>query len=370
MKKLLGSLFVFFHVTLTASSLYDYDISVSNLNPYLKELVEITITLKQKDKTKVMFFDLKAISNTNFELHSLSQNTINKTYHDNTTTHRYIMYPLSNGNQSLKFSLTISQSSDMSVEKFYTGSRDVIKPMSVVVTKQMLKPISFVVKKLKNRVDMIGDFTLDFSHDKTQINPYQQLNITYILKGKGYKNSPLKRFEPIDNVETFFLPSTDKKTSTTTHKYAFVSDKNFSIPSINIKCFSPKKERYYTLHTPKISVEVQEKNISKLVDKTDSYPSSLNIFKKLSSYINFIIFLVIGFILGKINFKNIFKRRKKDNNILHDKIKKTKTHKELLQLLLLQQNNKYKPFIQNLESTIYKNTNLSLKSIKDEILKL
>lgn len=366
MKKLLGSIILFVISTLNASSLYDFNISVSNLNPYEKELVELTITINQKDKTKVMFFDLKPIKNTDFKLQLLGQNTINKGYHDNITTYKYILYPLTSNKLSLKFDLNISQSSDKSVEKFYTGNRDVIKPMSAVVTKDRLKPILFDVKKLTKEVDLIGDYKLDFSYDKSKIKPFEQLNATYILKGEGYINTPFKKLTSIKDVEIFFLPSTDKKTSTITHKYAFISDQNFSIPVQSIRCFSPKKEKYYNLTTAKIDIVVEKKNITNLVDKVDTYPTKIDIFEKLSNYIQPIIFLIIGFILGKIDFK----RRKKFKNKLHDKINKTKSHKELLQLLLSQQNNKYKSIIQKLESSIYKDTNHSLKSIKDELLKL
>ena len=205
MKKLLGSLFLLLFETLSGSSLYEYDISLSNQNPYVKESVNLTITLKQKDKSKVMFFLLTPIKNSNFKLHLLGTNTINKTYHDNTTTYRYILYPLSDGEHSLDFNLTITQSTDKGVEKFYTGNRDVIKPMSAKYTKLQLKPIKLIIKKLSQNVDMIGEFKLDFSHDNTYINSYEQLNATYILEGKGYINNNLQPLPPHKKCRNIFF---------------------------------------------------------------------------------------------------------------------------------------------------------------------
>ncbi len=370
MKKSLGSLLLilFVTVTLKATPLCDYDFKISNTSPYVKESVMIIFEAVQKDRSGVMFFELTAKKSKDFELHFLGKKEIKKTYHDNKTTFRYLLFPLKEGKINLDFDFKVSLSSDESVEKFYTGNRDVINPMSAKTSIVDIEPLEFNVQNIKKDIDLIGDFHLDFSLDKKEINFYEQLNITYELSGYGYIANLKKLLPEISGVDQFLQAKKNSKSYLKNEKrvfnYAMFSDKDFEIPKIKINCFSPKKQKYYTLETPIKKIKVSSVNAANILDKKDSYPSSAFNWSDYLPYLNALLLFISGFIVAKLDLLKFINKGQNNKDQICEKIKNSKDKKALLQILLSSHEKRFKPMIKELESSIYGKQKCDLKKIK------
>jgi len=374
MKKLLGSLFVFFTLYLSASDLCDYSFKVSNYTPFVKESVEIIFEAVQKDKSRVMFFELKPKESEDHELHLLEKTDMKKSYHDNRVRYRYILYPLKSGEIELGFDFKVQEASDEAVEKFYTGNRDVINPMATDDTDIELKPLVFHVKTLEKKVDFVGDFQLDVQLDKKEIDSYEQLNITYKLKGKGKAEVKKDILPKIDGVDKFLEFSGDVKSfikgGEVVYHYALLSDENFMIPKVKIECFSPKKQKYYTLKVPTQNIKVSSIDVANLLDEKDSYSTVAFDYSKLLPYINGFLLFIAGFIVSKLDFMKYLKIKEPKLDPTVQKIKKAKDKKELLKVLLSSHDRAYKPYIKQLEESIYEEKKCDFSKLKDELLKL
>jgi len=367
-KKTLGSLILFLSVSLFGSSLVDYSFKVSNHNPFVKEAVEIEFVVTQLDKSAVMFFELTAHESKDFELHLMEKTDSKKSYHESKMVYKYILFPLKSGKIQLDFDFKVLEASDDAVEKFYTGNRDVINPMATKDTDIELEPLVFEVNEVRD-VSLIGDYQLDVDVGETNISSFEQLNMTYTLQGDGYPSKLQTLLPEIEGVEQFLEFERHKNGKDTFH-YAFLSKNDFVVPSVEIRCFSPTKKKYYMLKIPKQNIEVASMDIDNLLDEKDSYPTTAFDWESLLPYLNGFLLMLSGFIIAKLDLMQYLKTSKKQQNPMQQKIKDAKDEKSLLRVLLSSGENRYRPFIDELESSIYDNKKCNLNKLKASLSEL
>jgi hypothetical protein len=369
MKKNLGSLllFILFLETLHAAKLCDYHFKISNPTPYIKEGVDITFSAAQLDQSAVMFFDLKAPKSPDYTLIFLHKSENNSHYHDKRVAYHYRLYPLKAGELLLDFNFSISQTSDKSMEKFASGDRDIIKPMLKEQTNIPLKPLHIHVKPLKKEVTLIGDFTLKMALEKSSLHPFEQLNLSYTLKGSGYPSTIKQLLPKIEGVESFL--ELEEKKGVQHFSYALLADSNFTIPEVNISCFSPKRKRYYTLHAPAQKITILAQKESELVDSKDSLPKKAFSFDAILPYLNGLLLFIAGYFTAHFQLFNIFQKKSIKKDTHQEKIASCKDAKSLLQLLLSLDSKAYKKEISLLEDALYHDRAVSLKDIKEQLLK-
>lgn len=366
MKKSLGSLILFLTVSLFGSSLVDYNFKVSNHNPFVKEAVEIEFVATQLDQSAVMFFELKPHNSKDFELHIIGKTDTKKSYHESKAVYKYRLYPLISGIIQLNFDFKVLEASDDAVEKFYTGNRDVINPMATKDTDIELEPLVFEVNEIRD-VLLIGDYQLDVAVGKTNISSFEQLNMIYTLQGEGYPSKLQTLLPEIKGVEQFLELERHKNGKDIFH-YAFLSKNDFVVPAIEIKCFSPTKKKYYTLKISEQNIKVESMDVNNLLDEKDSYPTTAFDWESLLPYLNGFLLMLSGFIIAKLDPMQYLKKSQKLQNPIHQKIKDAKDEKSLLRVLLSSHANRYKPFIDELEKSIYDNKKCDLNKIKASLL--
>lgn len=377
MKQTLGKLFfsflLFFTLPLSASPLCDYNLKVSNYTPFVKESVEIVFEAVQKDHSAVMFFDLHVPKSDHFELHLIEKLEDKKSYHDNKTTYTYILYPLKDGEIKVGFDFKVSLASDESIEKFYTGNRDVINPMATKEVKIDINPMTLQVKALEKKVDLVGDFSLSFAIDKKEAQAYEQVNAQYQLSGQGYIPEIEALLHSIDEVELFLERTGDAKRfikeGKLSYQYALLGEKDFEIPEVKLSCFSPAKKKYYTLSVPSQKITVRQVESTKLLDEKDSYPTKAFVWSDYTPYLNAILLFFAGFLAAKMTSFDFRKKGSQSPDPIIKKIKAAKDEKALLQLLLSTTDPVYKPYIEMLEDSIYGQKRDTLKAVKDALLK-
>ncbi|MBU0631604.1 BatD family protein [bacterium] len=377
MKKNLGKILLFLIFPLIVSAdLATYSLTSNKKDVYTKEAVEITFTALQKDHTDEMFFFLEPKKSDKYEIALLDTNTKKISYHNQTTSFKYLLFPLKEGEIDVEFDFTIKVASDDAVAQIYTGGRNNVKWIDTTDTKVKIKPLRLHVKPLKEDVQLVGDFSITSNIQSTNVNSYGSANIRYTLSGVGYNEKEFDLLKKIDDVTIFSEVSDDilkNKSEGSEIKrefsYALVAKKDFTIPSLIIKAYSPKYNRYYTLKTESYDIKVSSIDPSTLVDDKEFPQEKDYDFTTLKDiFIASLIFLA-GFVTAKLSSDIRFKKSAKKQKFKD--IKDAKTAKELILVLL--QNYKEShliKYIDELEAAQYKHSGRSFKEIKNEILKL
>jgi hypothetical protein len=361
MKKNLGRLLLLLlPIYLFSSPLSDISFKLSKSDPFINEEITLTLTAKQKDLSSAMFFEFIKPKSKDYDISLINKVQKRGNTQEKIVTFRYKILPKSSGDIEIPLTLKVKQASNASVTAFNTGSADELENLKTKDTLLDLKPIILKVKKLDKKVDFIGDFELTYKIDKTKANQYEPIYASFDIKGSGSHNEIKTLFKDMQGVEIFL----DKR-GELGYDYVFVSNKNFSLTPLDISCYSPTKKKYYKLTTKKIDLEIQNIDSNTLLDDNDSYPSSFEI-GKILPYINAILLFLAGYLTSHFGLFSRSKKVKKVDNF-KDKITSTKDEKELLKLLLSQNDRRYSPFVEELEDMIYRSKRGSLRLIKDRL---
>lgn len=244
--------------------------------------------------------------------------------------------------------------------------------------------ISFDIKKLPQNVDLIGDFNIEASIDKSKIKLGE--SISYKLKISGFGNfDDLKDIKLNIDKTTIYENKPEIKTEFVNDKYKGIYTKVFSIipnesleiPALELKYFNKELNKLVIKKTEKFKIEieniVENKKIEKLQKLQENVPTK-EIVKVIerSSLKDKILYFSLGIItmslILSLYFYVIKQREKKEFNELPliKKVKKSKTKDELLKVLFM-----YVKKDDNLDKLIYQieDTN-DLNTLKKEIIKL
>jgi hypothetical protein len=173
-----------------------------------------------------------------------------------------------------------------------------------------------------------------------------------LIKGVGNLSS-IKPIEfKIDGVKVFASEvvgnntlGEDGESGEWSQKFAFVSEKDFTIPDIKIEYFNLKTHKIESLGVDAINVSV-EGGFSKEELLDDVEPKS---FKFDYSYLNYMLVFIAGFLVAKIKIKkNATPKGKKE--IFNQKIDEAKSLDELMILLVLSDEKRYEKIIFEIES--------------------
>lgn len=377
MKNVLGRLlfFIFFALPtyLNAVELASHTLTANNITPYEKEPVLLTFVATQKDHENVMFFFLKAKESDAYKIELLNKDENELGYHNKETIFTFLLFPLKSGKVTINFNYTIKVASDKAVAQVYEGSRDNVKWIDTTDTHVNVKPLVIDVKKQEQNVNLIGDFKLSAKLEKKSVSQYESANITYYLQGTGYDDINLSIIQEIPNTKIFsdLIMHYNKATQNgykiqREFKYALLGQKDFTIPSITIKCFSPKTHQYYTIKSKSYDIKVAQANVSTLIDKED-FPKQEEEFVNIEKYFVYIIIFMSGFLTAKFlpNSMNFLKK-----NSHYKDIKESTSAKDLLNIMSQKYNQKiFEDEISQLEVAVYSKTKVNFKKIKNSILK-
>ncbi|QOY55386.1 BatD family protein [Candidatus Sulfurimonas marisnigri] len=222
------------------------------------------------------------------------------------------------------------------------------------------------IKPLPAGVNLVGDFTISTTVDKKEVNANEAVNITIKVLGAGNLED-IKSFKPsIDGVSVF-----DEKISIEgnllTQKIAFVAERDFIIPSFNLKFFNPKTQEVKSIVSDEISIKVKN---AKLEEELNIQREQKPVVVPQVIAENDIFTLVVTFLIGLtcgvliILFKP-FKLFKKEKTL---SIKEPKVL--LMKLLPYKDDAEVKDIVDILEKNIYSGEKLDLdKKALKELLK-
>ncbi len=368
MKYTLGKLLLFLIVAikLVANDLCDVSVTVSKKDPFINEEIKLKVQAIQKKSDNAMFFEFLYPKSSDYKITLINKTAQKATSKDQKVVFNYRLKPLRSGTIKIPFSLKVREASFDSVNSFNTGSADELEDLQTKDTILKIEPLILEVKDLKKRVDFIGDFKISSSISSTKTVSYKPIYINYKITGSGSYNDISDLFGEIKGVEKFLQKRGDLE-----FDYAFSSKSDFTIPSINLSCYSPAKDSYYVLKTPSYKVEVEKIDPTTLLDSKDSFEDDSIKLKEFLLYISFIITFVAGYLSKKFDLFDLsrYKKAQKESSF-EKKIKSSQDKKGLLKLLLSQNRDDLTPFIDELERSIYEDKSIDLKNIKERLLKL
>jgi hypothetical protein len=298
-------------------------------------------------------------------------------------TMKYLLYPQRSGTlhiDAARMDLGLVRSKKRSYYSFQSIKRKVIHS----------NELDIKVKDLPLGVELFGDFSFSVVADKNQTKANEAVNLTITINGEGNVddiddftlNIPNATVYS-DKPEKLMQLKDDKSIILFKQKFAIVSDRNFTIPSLSLNFLDAKSGEVKRLESKEKMIEViNAKSISsptKLEKATDEVSQTDVITKVEISKIPMIISALFGFLLGALA-SWLYLKRDKNKEVkrlsIKDKIRSTKSDKELLTLLLpyLNRSSKISKIVSDLEQNIYsgKSHKIDKKSIAssfDELLK-
>ncbi len=365
MRKSLGSLLLIIISLWGESDYFDFNLSVDNPSPFVKEGVIITFKAHQKNHKNSMFFELTPPKNSAYRLQLIDKKDNVSAYHDKYVTYRYRLYPLKEGNISLPFLLQVATVSDESVKAFVTGSWDEVNPMAKTTYTPHITPLTLQVKAIK-KVDLVGDFTLSATQIPSHAEAYEQINITYTLQGEGYPELPKELLQKQPKVEQF-LEQQNPTPKTHLYNYALLSQEDFTLPDIILKAFSPKKNHYYTLRIPAKKISISPLKTQNILDKKENFPSKSAI--DITALLKALALFIAGYLTAILKPWALLKKAPHTLPPLKEEIARCKDPKSLLKLLLSEDSQRYQEHIKALESLLYHDSKQSFASTKEQLLK-
>ena len=133
--------------------------------------------------------------------------------------------------------------------------------------------LTIQVYKKPNGVEVVGDYKIKASVDKSSVKASKPVTYTLIIEGKGN----LDDFEDVEidipNVTKYSKDSSIEHRfedgvvySTYKKEYVFISKSSYTIPKVTIKAYSPNKHRVYSISSEAIKVTIRKtKTIASLL---------------------------------------------------------------------------------------------------------
>ena len=370
--KLLFLLFLMLRI-LHAQEDVAYSFHLSTTTPYEREAVFLDVNISQLDHSKVMLFKFTLKNSNDYSFHQVGLEEREK-YHDLQHEYRYLIYPKKSGEVKIEFEMVKSLTDDDKVTYSISGDRDSVKRLEKEDIEVNLEPMLLNVKALPRGVLLVGDFKLTHTLDKQETEAFDPINLKVELKGRGDVD-PFELLKESKNYRLFHQAPKIKKFNTkegTTvgieWEYAISAKESFTLPTIKLKAFNPKSQKVYTLKIPKYKIKVDEVKEESLLDSEDVPMVSRSIdWAWWRWFFSYIFVFMAGFLMPRDLFKRKKVATKSNKEILAEKIKSVKSHKELLEILLREKSGNYSKAIEALELVVYKGQKIPLSKILNMI---
>ncbi len=190
--------------------------------------------------------------------------------------------------------------------------------------------VKLYVKPLPNNAKIVGNFTIDVTADKLQINSNEAVNVTVKVVGDGNLED-IKSFKPYISGVNVFDEKIHIKGNTLTQKLAFVADKDFTIPSFSLAFYNLKTKRVETISTQPIHIKVngsaktthlkiQRDTSIKAPEEVLHVKAESEVFNKLWVIVSFVVGLVVGIFIMLFIKPIKFSKREKGLNLNDEKL--------------------------------------------------
>jgi hypothetical protein len=371
----------------TTSPYFDLDISVDKKDVYVGEEVRFTLKFKYDKNLQVVRLNFEKPQFENFWVKELSnpnqQSQKGKYVYQELN---YILFPQKAGKLSiepLKIGIEVVDNRGGANYGFFGATSTKNIPV-------YSNELELNIKHLPQGVNLVGDFDISATIDKSTINKGDAVAYKVQIVGRGNIDDIDEKKLQIDQTTIYDNPATKEFNLVNnvyggkySKSYSIVANSDFTIPSIELKYFDKKtaqvKVKKTKSYTIKVKGAVKKQNTLEVAPKLQSNdkPQEVQKVKEViktkvvtTSDNQKIIYYFLGILSALLIFivYNTLKNRKKDkkDKPVVSMIKKAKTKQELLKLLVV-----YINIDKQLDKIIYKledqKDTSSLKELKKDI---
>ena len=115
--------------------------------------------------------------------------------------------------------------------------------------------LHFSVKPIPQNAKFIGDFSINATVDKQEINPNEAVNVTIEVSGKGNLED-ITKFKPYIQGVSVFDEKPVVKGNKFVEKIALVGDNDFVIPPFSLEFFNPNTQKLEKISSKEIAIKV------------------------------------------------------------------------------------------------------------------
>lgn len=355
-------LFLFFHAEVFAST-YSWSATANKTTAYIYEPIYLKYVCTFSDASELYSIDFNpAKEYKKYVVKNLrqSENIIDGR---RVNSYEFVAYVKEPGEISFEFEAFMKKTTKESIEDTVIG-RDNVQKEDFTKEKFKQKILKIDIKDT-NR-ELVGDFAIEVKKNEPKVKAYEPYHMQITLRGVGNFEA-IKPIEfNIDEVKVFAAEPKQIKTldedgqhGEWSQKFAFVAEKDFTIPKVEIEYFSLKEQKIDSLAVDAIDISVEE-GFSKeeLLDKEAKEDFVFDY-----SYLYYILFFITGLFVGKIKIKKRVPNESSDEKFLQ-KVDEAKSLDELMILLVLKDAKKYEKIISDMEAKKI----VSLKNAKRLIL--
>jgi len=346
--RFLGVLLLLFINTLYASS-YEWSLSANKDEAYVNEAIYLKYSCLYSDQAELYVIEFNPTTdNEKYRIDILREDEkivdgkkINE--------YEFVLRVKQSGEFTLSLDTLMKKTNKDSIENSVLGRDNAnYEEFSLYPLKQKTLHINILQAKSK----IVGEFMLKVTKSKNSVDAYEPFHLTLEVDGVGDFGVFEEIEYKIDGVKVFSEPAIKKlhltkdgESGSWKKKFAFVSDKDFTIMPFRLEYFDLISKKIKILEQEKIVVSVQEASFSKeeLLDEKESE------FEFSYEYVYYLLTFIAGFLVAKIRFTKRVTTGSKEQEFCI-KIKKTKSLDELLLLLVLSNPRQYKQLIQDIES--------------------
>ncbi len=341
-------------VSKSTSSKYILDLNATNQSVYVGQSIPVTLTFKQRYDAAGVDSKFTPPSFKNFWKKDEIQKDRTKEGRYTVTKVTYIVTPQKEGNLSIEPAVM-----KIATKEFSRSDWGNFTP-KLNWHSYYSNPLALEVKPLPEGVNLVGDFNISVDVDKTQIEGNEAINVTYRVVGKGNLEDIEINIPYIDGVN-HFAEEPKIENNVYTKKVAFVAEKDFTIPSVELKYLSLETDQIKSIKSKSIPIDVlHEKSLNDNTLKMKKPTQEQSVVKEKVVYKNSLDELIYSFLLGAFSVLFVWffvflynKSEKKTKEIKLD-------DKATLNLLIMNNEHpKAKEFIDILERIIYKSEKVS-----------
>jgi len=327
MKRNLGRFLVvfllFWHVKIFAST-YVWSAYSSKQEVYVNEAIYLKYICEFSDRAELYNIDFNPeTDNEKYSIQLLSQHTKIRDGRK-IVTYEYVAFVKKTMFIEFIFDVAMKKTTKDSIENTVLG-RDNVENEEFQTRMIRQKGIKVDVKDIAT--NLVGVFSLTQRSDKTQKKAFEPYHLSIEIKGIG----DFQTLKPIDfkiDGVKIFSEKPIKQLSLTKdgysgmwkQKFAFVSQRDFIVPKVEIKYFDVNEHRIKTLKVNSKEVKIKGGfKKEELLDKDeDSRPFSFD-------FVYYILTFIAGFLASKIKYKTKDINSKEENFIQKIQNSKSKT---------------------------------------------
>ena len=352
MRKSLGRTFlilvIFLKVSLGAST-YTWSATASKTTAYMHEAIHLKYVCSFSDASELYSIEFNPSGEyEKFTLKNLSQSE-QIVDGKRINSYEFVAFAKEAGEIEFAFEAVMKKTTKESIENTVLGRDNVQKED---FTKESLKQKILKVTVKETDTLLAGIFGIEEKKREPKVKAYEPYHIEVIIKGVGNFDA-IKPLEfNIEGVKVFagevigeYVLKDDGMHGEWSQKFAFVGERDFTIPKIEIEYFDLKKESIENLSLDSTDVSV-EAGFSKeeLLDKEQKRSFELDY-----SYIYYVLVFTAGFLLSKVEFKKRAKKQSRDEEF-SQKVEEAGSLDELMVLLVLKDAKRYEKIIFEIEA--------------------